>query len=203
MEGVDAALVTHTHLDHGDGFEHDVIPRDIPLFVQNEANAEIIRAQGFTDVRVVGEDTVFEGVHLTKTGGQHGTDEMYAHSEVAEFLGTAMGVVFQAPDSPTVYFVGDTIWRSEVEQSLSRFDPDMIVLNSGEARMIGYTGSIIMSKDAVLRTYQAASDAAIVAVHMDAINHTTLSREELHEYVQENGIEDRGLTPADGEILKF
>jgi hypothetical protein len=38
---------------------------------------------------------------------------------------------------------------------------------------------------------------------MDAINHMTLSRKELREYVQQNGIQNRVLIPADGETLKF
>jgi L-ascorbate metabolism protein UlaG (beta-lactamase superfamily) len=172
------------------------------LIVQNEADAKIIRAQGFTDVRVLYENTVFEGVSLTKTGGQHGTDEMYASSPLAEALGSAMGVVFQAPGSPTVYLAGDTVWRSEVDQSLAKFNPDVVILNTGDARMIGYTGSIIMSKDDVLRASRVAPNATIIAVHMDAINHMTLSRKELREYVQQNGIQNRVLIPADGETLK-
>jgi L-ascorbate metabolism protein UlaG (beta-lactamase superfamily) len=203
MKGVDAVIVSHTHLDHWDGGEHQLVPKSIPLIVQNEADAKIIRAQGFTDVRVLYENTVFEGVRLTKTGGQHGTDEMYANSQLAEALGSAMGVVFQAPGSPTVYLAGDTVWRSEVDQSLAKFNPDIVILNTGDARMIGYTGSIIMSKDDVLRASRVAPNATIIAVHMDAINHMTLSRKELREYVQQNGIQNRVLIPADGETLKF
>lgn len=203
LKGVDAVIVTHTHLDHWDGGDHQFIPKGMPLFVQNEADAKIIRAQGFTDVRILGESTVFEGVRLTKTGGQHGTDEMYAEKPLAALLGEAMGVVFQAPGSPTVYVVGDTVWRSEVDQTLARFKPDVVILNAGDARLVGYTGSIIMSKDDVLRAYRAAPSATIVAVHMDAINHMTVSREQLQDYVQQNGIQDRVRIPADGEILKF
>ena len=203
MAGVDAVIVTHTHLDHWDGGEHQFVPKDIPLFVQHEADAEMIRKQGYTDVRILGVNTDFKGVNLTKVGGQHGNDAMYANEALKAGLGEAMGVVFQAPRSPTVYFAGDTIWHSEVDQSLEQFAPGVIVLNTGEARMKGFTGSIIMSKDDVLHAAQAAPDATIVAVHMDAINHMTLSRSDLRDYVAQNGIEERVRIPADGETLTF
>jgi len=200
---VDAVIVTHTHLDHWDGDTEKFLPRDIPLFVQHEADAELVRGQGFTDVRVVGEETVFEGVRLTKTGGQHGTDEMYANSQVAEALGTAMGIVFQTPGSKTIYLVGDTIWRSEVDQNLAQYKPDVVILNAGDARMVGFTGGIIMNEDDVLRAHQAAPNATVVATHMDAINHMTLSRKELQEFVQQHGIQESVRIPDDGEVLKF
>src|SRR3546814_15911539 len=82
-----------------------------------------------------------------KTGGQHGTDAMYANDDLAASLGEAMGVVFQAPGSKTVYLVGDTIWRGEVEQTLASFEPEVVILNAGDARLPGFTGGIIMGKD--------------------------------------------------------
>lgn len=203
MKGVDAVIVSHTHLDHWDGGDHQSIPKAIPLFVQHEADAKLIRGQGFTDVRILGANTVFEGVQLTKTGGLHGTDDMVAQKPLAEALGEAMGIVFQAPGAKTVYVVGDTVWRTDVDQALEKFKPDVIILNAGDARMIGYTGSIIMGKDDVLHAYQAMPNATIIATHMDAINHMTLSRKELREHVKQHGIQDRVRIPADGEILKF
>ncbi|AZN36619.1 MBL fold metallo-hydrolase [Iodobacter ciconiae] len=203
IKGVDAIIVTHTHLDHWDGDKEQIIPRNIPLFAQHEADAKIIRAQGFTDVRILGENTKFNGVRLTKTGGQHGTDEMYANSQLAAVLGEAMGVVFQATGSKSVYVVGDTLWRSEVDQTLAKFNPEVIVINTGAARMVGLAGTIIMGEEDVLRAYQAAPTATIIATHMDAINHMTLSRKMLRAFVQEHGIQDRVRIPADGETLSF
>jgi L-ascorbate metabolism protein UlaG (beta-lactamase superfamily) len=203
MQGVDAVIVSHTHLDHWDGGDHPFIPKAMPLFVQNETDAKLIRVQGFTNVRILDQNTGFEGVQLTKIGGQHGTNEMYAKKPLAEALGEAMGIVFQAPGSKTVYIAGDTVWRTDVDQALAKFKPDVIILNVGDARMKGYTGSIIMGKDDVLHAYQVMPNATIIATHMDAINHMTLSRKELKEHVKQHGIQDRVRIPADGEILKF
>ena len=154
-------------------------------------------------MRVIEGSAEFEGVRLTRTGGQHGTDAMFAVEPVAGLLGQAMGVVFQAPGAATVYVVGDTTWHGEVEQALAAFKPDVVVLNTGDARVLGFTGSIIMGRDDVLRAARAAPGAAIVATHMDAINHMTLSREVLRDHVRQNGLEDRVRVPADGETMAF
>ena len=44
---------------------------------------------------------------------------------------------------------------------------------------------------------------AIIAVHMDAVNHMSLSRQELADFVQQNKIQDRVRIPKDGESIKF
>ncbi|MGO2009790.1 MBL fold metallo-hydrolase [Vreelandella alkaliphila] len=202
--GVDAIIVTHTHLDHWDDAAQQLLPKDMPLFAQNAADAELIRSQGFSDVRILDGEAEFGGVTLHKTGGQHGSDTLYAVPELAQLLGEVMGVVFEAPEHKTTYLVGDTIWRDEVEQTLARYNPEVIVVNAGAAEITGFSGDpIIMGKQDTLRMHQAAPNAAIIAVHMGAVNHMTLSREELSDYVQEVGIQDRVSIPADGQIIAF
>lgn len=204
IDDVDAVIVTHTHLDHWDDAAQELLSKDIPLFAQNTADAELIRSQGFSDVRMLDGEAEFGGVTMHKTGGQHGSDTLYAVPELAEALGDVMGVVFEAPDQKTTYLVGDTIWRDEVEQALTQYNPEVIVMNAGAAEMTGFEGDpIIMGKEDTLRAHRAAPDATIIAVHMEAVNHMTLSRDELSDYVQEVGIQDHVSIPADGEVISF
>lgn len=155
-------------------------------------------------MRILDGDAEFGGVQLHKTGGQHGSDTLYAIPELAHALGEVMGVVFEAPGQKTSYVVGDTVWRDEVERALERYNPEVIVLNTGAAEMTGFEGDpIIMGKEDTLRSRRAAPKATIIAVHMDAVNHMTLTRDELADYVQEEGIQAHVSIPADGEIISF
>ncbi|KPB76499.1 Uncharacterized protein AC507_2462 [Pseudomonas syringae pv. maculicola] len=203
IAGIDAVIVTHTHLDHWDDAAQKVLPKDIPLFTQHEEDAQLIRSQGFKNVRVLTDEAELGGVKITKTGGQHGTDEMYAVPALAKPLGEAMGVVFQAPGYKTLYLAGDTVWRKEVDQAIENYRPEVIVLNAGKAKMTGYEGAIIMGEEDVLRASQVAKNAKIVAVHMNAINHMSLTREQLRAYVKQHGIESRVDIPEDGAALEF
>lgn len=65
----DAVIVTHAHADHCDDVARQRLPKDRPVFAQKEKDAESIRKDGFTDVRVLTENTLFKGTRLSKTGG--------------------------------------------------------------------------------------------------------------------------------------
>lgn len=78
IAGVDAVILTHTHLDHWDDAAQKALPKEIPLFTQDEDDAKLVRSQGFKNVHVLTGEAEFGGVKITKAGGQHGTDEMYA-----------------------------------------------------------------------------------------------------------------------------
>lgn len=204
LDSVEAVVVTHTHTDHWDEAAQKAIPKSLPVFTQNEADAKMIRSQGFKDVRVLDGSTTFKGVKLSKTGGQHGTDLWFADPVRSEAMGPVMGVVFSAPQTKTVYVAGDTVWRPEVDQALEQHRPDVVILNTGSALMSGFEQHpIIMGKQDTLQATKAAPNAAIVAVHMDSVNHMSLSRKELSEFVKGQKIEKSVLIPADGESMKF
>ena len=209
IEGVDAIILTHTHLDHWDEAAQKLLPKDITFFVQNAGDARIIREQGFTDVRVVGKHTPFGKINISKTGGQHGTDEMYSKPWAAEVLGDAMGFVLETEGGKTVYVVGDTTWNHHVDDALEMYHPDIVVLNTGYARVNeglngkAFPGSLIMGTKDVIHAYKAAPQAQIIAVHMDAVNHTLVTSDDMRELVKKKKMEDRVSVPREGETIKY
>ena len=202
----DAIILTHLHDDHWDEAARNLVPRDMPIFTQDAADAAIVRKDGFTDVRVLTEQgVVFKGTKINKTIGQHGTDEMYKVAPLAEVLGKTMGIVFQKPNYKTVYVAGDTIWNKEVESTLTHYKPDAVILNAGYAKLTTFVDdSIIMGKDDVYRAYKFSPNAQIVSVHMDTVNHATLTKAELRRFIEEKHLDkQRALVPDDGQLYKF
>ncbi|SFN38542.1 L-ascorbate metabolism protein UlaG, beta-lactamase superfamily [Nitrosospira briensis] len=197
---VDAVIVTHTHADHWDDAAIKLVPKNMLIFTQNEKDAAEIRAQGFSNIRVLGENTVFDGITLIKTPGRHGGEKTM--EEFAELLGHVSGVVFKHPNEKTLYIAGDTVWYEGVEENLKKYEPDVVVLNSGDAQVLGYE-PIIMDKEDVYEVYKAAPKATIIASHMESVNHAMLSRKELQEFISEKGMTQRVLVPADGETCVF
>ena len=69
LKDLEAVILTHTHLDHWEEHAAKLIPKYIPIFVQHAGDKRLVQSQGFVDVRVVGINTPFKGITITKTGG--------------------------------------------------------------------------------------------------------------------------------------
>ena len=150
------------------------------------------------------ESAEFKGVKLYKAGGAHGTAEMYENKQLGAILGDAMGVVFEAKGHKTLYVMGDTLWTADVNKALNKFNPSVVVMNTGDARVLAFPDNgIIMGKADVAHAAKVLNGATIIAVHMDAVNHTSVSRKDLREFVKKEGIESKITIPDDGEIIKF
>lgn len=201
LKDLDAVILTHTHLDHWEAYAAKLIPKYIPIFVQHAADKKLVQSQGFLDVRVTGINTPFKGITITKTGGQHGTDEMFAVPTIAELLDESMGFVLRAPGQKNIYFAGDTRWHEYVELALNKYKPDYILLNTGEATYDGFDGSLIMGTADVKKCYDFCKSVKIITVHMDAINHCICTKAIMRKFVEENKLGDRVLIPSDGETL--
>lgn len=193
---VDAVIVTHLHLDHFDAAAKEVLPKGIKMFVQNEEDATEVRNAGFQNVEVLQEDTVFEDIQFIKTKGEHG------RGEILKLAGQVCGVIFKHPTEKTLYIAGDTVLYEAIQEVIETHKPEIIVVNGGDNQFLE-GGSLVMGKDDIYEVHKAAPNAKIISVHMEAVNHWTLSREELKSFIHEKGISSNVLVPDDGESYTF
>ena len=196
IEGIDAVIVTHLHLDHFDEAAQRILPKDIKMFVQNEEDATEVKNAGFQNVEVLQEDTVFEGIQLIKTKGEHG------RGEILKLAGLVCGVIFKHHSEKTLYVAGDTVWYDEIQKTIDTHKPEIIAVNGGDNQFFE-GGSLIMGKEDIYEVYKAAPDAKIIVVHMEAVNHWNLSREELNSFINEKEMSSTVLVPDDGESYTF
>lgn len=188
----DAYIITHLHSDHFDEAAKNMIPKDSSVFVQNEADRTVLLQSGFTNLQILNEDIEFHGVHLTKTPGQHGTGKILLKS------GEVCGVVFHHPTEKTLYIAGDTVWYAGVKETVLKYQPKVIVVNSG-ANQFWDSEPLIMGKQDVYELHQTMPKALIIASHMEAVNHWRLSRKELAEFAEKSNFSYNLRIPNDGQ----
>ena len=195
LQGVDAYIVTHVHPDHvdvaADGTVGKSLHKEIPVFVQNQEDQEIFRRSGFQDVRgLTPEGSECQGVTLTKTPARHGT---------VVPCGNSCGVVFQAPGEKTLYVTGDTVWFSGVQETLAKFQPQVVTVNACAAELVE-CGRLIMNDEDVACVRAAAPKAKIFVTHMDNVAHASLTRHTLRGRLATRGVSNY-VMPEDGEIV--
>jgi L-ascorbate metabolism protein UlaG (beta-lactamase superfamily) len=126
---------------------------------------------------------------ITRTPAQHGT------GEIARAMAPASGYVLSSEGEPTLYIAGDTIWYDQVAETIKEHNPQVIVVNAGAAQFL-HGDPITMTAGDVIRVCRATPHAQVVAVHMEAINHCLLTREELAQQAHSAGA--RLIIPGDG-----
>jgi L-ascorbate metabolism protein UlaG (beta-lactamase superfamily) len=87
-----------------------------------------------------------------------------------------------------------------VAQALSTHQPDVTIVNAGAAQFL--TGDpITMTAEDVVQVCRALPKTQVIAVHMEAVNHCLLTRRQLRERLEQEGISAQVAIPADGELI--
>ncbi len=195
LEGVELVVVSHLHTDHFDDVAKARVPKDLPLICRPGDEAEIAEA-GFTDIRPLIDVLDWKGLVFTRREGSHGL------GPVVEKMGPVMGFTLAAQNEPEIYWTGDTVFYPPVVETIRSTSPDVIVTHSCGARWDG--DLIVMDAEQTIATCDLAKDARIVAVHMEALDHATVTRAELRRAAEAKKVAARRLLiPDDGEILLF
>ncbi len=196
INGVEAVILSHLHIDHFDPVAEKILPKRVQIFCQ-PGDEKQIAEKGFRNITPIVETIGWLGITITRLPGRHGTGEL------AERMGKVSGFVFQAIGEPTVYWASDTVWYGEVQEAIARFEPAVIVTHSSGAKF-GESDPIVMDAEQTIAVCQNAPWATVVAIHLESLDHGTVTRAELRAVAEANGIRpDQLLIPADGEQIMF
>lgn len=193
---VEMVLVSHLHPDHFDEDAINLLPKTLPILCQPGDEVKI-REKGFVDVTAVSTKHTWQGISFTRTPGRHGYDEL------AERMGAVSGFIWQADGEPTVYWMGDTVWYDAVAEVVTQTQPDLIVTHSSGAKF-GDSQPIVMDAEQTTAVCQAAPQSIVVAVHLESLDHGTVTRVGLRAEAVAQEISDHQLRiPADGETVEI
>jgi len=118
-------------------------------------------------------------------------------------MGKVSGYVLQAENEPVIYWTGDTIFCDEVRQVIDEYKPDIIITHSCGA-VLDNSDPIIMDARQTVDVCKYADTSTIIAVHMEALDHASVTREDLRRLADNEGVlAEKLLIPKDGEIITF
>lgn len=199
MEGVDVVLISHCHPDHFDGKAVEVIPKDMMILCQ-KSDEEKLKSFGFINVTGIEDEINLEGIKIKRTGGTHYKGEI--PQDLKERLGKVSGYILSGNKVPSIYIVGDSVLTEEIENNIKAYNPNYIVINSGGAKYPHLPENpILMEAEDALSIAKKYKDTKVIAVHMEALDHCTVTRDDLKELSEFNGIQI--MIPKDGEIIEL
>lgn len=196
LSGVELCIVSHLHIDHFDLMAQEQLPKDLKIFCQ-PGDDKLIGSAGFTNVEAIEDKTIWNGIEISRTPGQHGVG-MWIQA-----MGNVSGFVLKSEGEPTVYWAGDTVWYEEVKNVILEYAPDIIITHSSGARL-GNSEPIIMDGPQTLEVCKFAPDAKVLAIHMESLDHYKITRSDLRNLADKNHVSsEQLLIPLDGEVLEF
>lgn len=196
IKDIDFVFVSHLHYDHWDKKAVNTLPKGIKIFVQDQADQLKIEKSGFTNVEILTENSSYGEIKLNRTKAQHGK------GYILRIAGLVCGLVLKHPTEKTLYIAADTVWYEGVQEALDQYKPDIVILNGGD-NQFAFGGQLVMNKEDIYEVHKAIPSATIVVSHMEGVNHHTLTRKDLKEFLNEKGITDKVNVPEDGESYIF
>jgi L-ascorbate metabolism protein UlaG (beta-lactamase superfamily) len=192
---IDTVIVSHLHADHFDEVAKQALAKSLPVICQ-PGQEQAFADAGFQEVMPLGQSLRLGSIELKRHPAQHGT------GPVVETMGPVMGLSFEAPGEPTLYWCGDSVLYPPLREAIAATRPDVMVTHSGGALWDGTL--IIMDAAQTIELAQAFPEATVIATHLEALDHCTVSRAELRSAAMTRGIDSRRLLiPADGETLEM
>lgn len=149
-----------------------------------------LREQGLEPIEFV--DGTY-GMKIMSIDARHG------HGPEGDMLGPGHGWYIAAPEEPSLYITGDTVLIDAVRQAIETLSPDIIVAPAGCANF-GVGQDILFPLDELVELARIAP-GKVIFNHMEALDHCPTTRKGLGDLLENAGVGEKCLIPADGELF--
>jgi len=199
LNNFDVMILTHTHLDHFDDEAKKHLTKEKTVLCQSKDVDTILNA-GFSQCEGVVDSVKYKNIEIIRTKATHGK------GQIGEKMGTTSGYILKSLGEPTLYFVGDSIYTTEVEREIKLHQPDVIIINGGSAKFLG-SSPIVMDIEDIEKTMKVKVDSTFVVVHLETFNHCFETSEDIAEYFSSERLRGLGvkrfIVPQDNEIIEI
>lgn len=213
LAGVDALLLSHTHIAEGYSFDDLVsdhmdpvalksLDKNLPVYLQPFDMAGM-KHMGFNHLHPVEKNVNIGPISVQRFAGKHTSIDA-----LLPMIGESSGYVISAPGAPTILWTGDTLLIDEVKGAIQKYQPDVIIVHSGGAWLPiddkGNKATLLMGAEETIEIARLAPAAKIIAIHMEALDHCPVTRDELRALATAGGIDEKRLIiPNNGETIKL
>ncbi len=147
-------------------------------------------------MQVINKTFTWDAITFSQFPANHGKGYL-----LKKAMGRSSSYFIQTGEE-SLFITGDAVFDPLLRKSLEETKPGLIIANLGAATF-RWGKPITMDFDGLKQIKQLLPDAKIITVHMDAINHCLLSKENLKENLaQESWASDINI-PNEGDMLEF
>ncbi|MDR3554269.1 MAG: MBL fold metallo-hydrolase [Syntrophobacteraceae bacterium] len=199
LNRITAGLITHCrygHFDHLDGSGARLLRQwQVPVYC-NAPDERFLRRRRINTIPLaMNQPRDFPAGRVTAFPAKHG------HGLAGLLMRPGAGYFIEPAGQKSIYISGDTVMTETVRHVLRDLRPDISIVNAGTP-ILDFGRPILMPVRELLDFVRLAP-GMVIAVHMDAFNHCLTSRSILKKTVLEEGLADKVLIPADGELMEF
>jgi L-ascorbate metabolism protein UlaG (beta-lactamase superfamily) len=199
LSQITCGLITHCRYGHFDHLDKSgiqlLVHKQISVYCNSLDEAFLRQRQIKAIPLKINQKNDFLTGTITPFPTKHG------HGIIGKFMGHGAGYFIELAGDKTIYISGDTVMNQTVRNVLKNLQPDISILNAGTATL-DLGRPILMPLNEILDFIKAAP-GKVVAVHLDAFNHCLTTRSMLRDAVLKEGLSDKVLIPADGELMDF
>lgn len=174
----DAVILTSLYPEHFDDTARNLLPKAIPVYVQDKMDQAELKNSGFTNIQIVEKGTHFSNISLTRI----------------PFSGSPNGVLLEHPAEKTLLVTGDSVWNDGFLDAVHTVLPRAIAVNCGTEELAKATPCTLDTED-LLKLHHASEKATLITCHIEAFSQWGLNRELLVQFIQDHNLTGRFFVP--------